>query len=262
MRARVSRTSQPVPSALSPTDSRPRRTRAGRRVYSAADIEAADLKATERERERLSLELHDGLGQHLTGIAFLAKALANRLTAQSVPEGVDAAQIAELTNQAISDIRALARGLQPVATEDNALGVALARLAADTARIYGVECVYSADEMIPVDNQFAANHVYRIAQEAVHNALKHGAQGRISIDFTQHEKSLTLAVTNQGRLPEPISGARSAGLGLGLASMLYRAKQMKARLVLENLRGNKVRMKLSIDKNIAQDLRHKAGKPE
>lgn len=223
-----------------------------RRTYSEADIKAADLKATERERERLSIELHDGLGQHLTGIAFLAKALANRLKAQSVPEAADAGQIAELTNQAISNIRALARGLQPVASEDNALSVALAQLALDTSRIYGADCVYNADQMLLVPNQFAAHHLYRIAQEAVHNALKHGQEGTISIDFTENEKSLTLVVTNLGQLQQKNSGQKPIPAGLGIASMRYRAKLLNARLMLENVSQNKVRLKLLISKNIAQ----------
>ncbi len=223
-----------------------------RRTYSEADIKAADLKATERERERLSIELHDGLGQHLTGIAFLAKALANRLKAQSVPEETDAAQIAELTNQAISNIRALARGLQPVASEDNALSVALTQLALDTSRIYGADCIYNADKMILVSNQFVAHHLYRIAQEAVHNALKHGQEGSISIDFTENEKSLTLAITNFGQLKPAVSGHKPTPAGLGIASMRYRAKLLNARLLLENVGQNKVRIKLLISKNIAQ----------
>ena len=212
---------------------------------------ARDLKIIEREKERLSQELHDGLGQHLTGIAFLAKALANRLVARGAAEAEAAQQIAALTNQAISNTRALARGLRPVGPEDNAFGVALAELTRDVASVYGIECMFSADAAIPVASRMAAHHLYRIAQEAVHNAVKHGAPGGILVDLRDDDETIVLTITNQGSLSASAIGAPA---GIGLSSIRHRAQLLGACLQIRQ-DGNEVFVRVALDRKLAQTLR-------
>jgi signal transduction histidine kinase len=221
---------------------------------SARQITAAELRATEREKVRLSTELHDGVGQHLTGIAFLAKALANRLRTQAAVEAGDAEEIARLTNQAIGNIRALARGLRPVGLEDNALTVALSQLARDVTRVYGVECMFGEDEPVTIASALVSHHLYRIAQEGVHNAVKHGSGDRITLDLVNRGDTITLTVSNKGNLRVPGGSLRDSP-GIGIASMRHRALVIGARLTLENTRADEVRLKVTIGYDAAQTLR-------
>ena len=220
---------------------------------------ARDLKTIEREKERLSHELHDGLGQHLTGIAFLAKALANRLEARSAPETDDAQQIAALTNQAISNTRALARGLRPVGPEDNSFAFALSELTRDVSTIYGIDCSFNADGTIPVASRMAAHHLYRIAQEAVHNAVKHGSGQRILVDLREDENSIVLTISNRGKLAAAIAHGTDMAEGIGIASMRNRAKLLGAGLEIAQV-GKEVSVRVALDKDAAQTLREQ-GKP-
>ena len=211
-----------------------------------------DLRTIEREKERLSHELHDGLGQHLTGIAFLAKALANRLEDRNAPETQDAQQIAALTNQAISNTRALARGLRPVGPEDNAFAVALSVLARDVSTIYGIQCTFNADGAIAVASRTAAHHLFRIAQEAVHNAVKHGAGGKILVDLREDDGKIFLTVANRGTLAAAVEGAD----GIGISSMRNRAKLLAAQLEIRQV-GKEVSVRVALDKKAAQTMREK-----
>jgi signal transduction histidine kinase len=227
---------------------------ASTRRTSPRRLTSAELRAVEREKARLSIELHDGVGQHLTGIAFLAKALANRLGASDPSEAASAEQIAQLTNEAISNIRALARGLRPVGPEDNALIVALGQLARDISHVYGIECRYGADEGATIASPIVSHHLFRIAQEAVHNAVKHGDRGRIGIDLAAKQDQLVLTVTNSGRLGATRDDDGD-GPGIGMISMRYRAQLIGARLSLENVRSHDVRLRVTINRNVAQTLR-------
>lgn len=216
------------------------------------DLEALerDLKTIEREKERLSHELHDGLGQHLTGIAFLAKALANRLEERAPSEAADAQQIAALTNQAISNTRALARGLRPVGPEDTAFAFALSEMSRDVSMIYGVQCMFNADRPIRVASRMAAHHLYRIAQEAVHNAVKHGAGGKILVDLREDEETIVLTVANRGTLAAAVEKAD----GIGISSMRNRAKLLGAKIDIKQT-GKEVSVQVAMDKKAAQTLR-------
>jgi signal transduction histidine kinase len=209
-----------------------------------------DLMTIEREKQRLSHELHDGLGQHLTGIAFLAKALANRLEDRDAPETRDAQQIAALTNQAISNTRALARGLRPVGPEDNAFAVALSVLARDVSTIYGIQCTFNADGTISVASRMVAHHLFRIAQEAVHNAVKHGAGGKIVVDLREANDRIILTVANLGTFAAAVEAAE----GIGISSMRNRAKLLSAQLDITQV-GKEVSVRVSLDKKAAQTMR-------
>ena len=252
---------------IKPNAKRRPRARAGvayRREGNPPDAEeleslARDLKTIEREKERLSHELHDGLGQHLTGIAFLAKALANRLEARNAPETDDAQQIAALTNQAISNTRALARGLRPVGPEDNAFAFALSVLTRDVSTIYGIDCSFNADGTIPVGSRMAAHHLYRIAQEAVHNAVKHGSGRGILVDLREDENTIVLTISNRGKLAPAVGLGNDTSGGIGIASMRNRATLLGANLEIAQI-GKEVSVRVALDKYAAQSLREQ-GKP-
>ncbi len=220
-------------------------------------LQQAILKATEREQERIGQELHDGLGQHLTGVAFLAKALAHKLADQGVPEAADAEQLVQLINRSVSMTRGLAHGLRPVGEEDNALMVALRQLAIDVSDLFKVPCRFINDEPVLIRSPFVAHHLFRVAQEAVNNALKHGDPSLIEIELERksHRSSpdtVLLRVSNNGT---PFAQGADASGGMGLAGMRYRAKLIGAKFALRRDRKPKVGVTVTIDDDIAQTLK-------
>src|SRR5262245_3303027 len=118
----------------------------------ARQLEQRLLDISDAERQRFGQDLHDGLGQHLTGVAFLSKALQQRLEAKQLPEASDATKIASLVSESIGQARALAKGLAPIALEDGGLAAALTQLAWTTSNVFGIECACrSHDDLLVPD---------------------------------------------------------------------------------------------------------------
>jgi PAS domain S-box-containing protein len=183
-------------------------------------LEREILEISERERRRIGQDMHDSLGQLLTGIGFKSKSLQNKIAAQGLPEVQSAGQIAELVTQAISQAKALARGLQPVDPRPTGLMSALQELATSTQELFKVQCVCEVPEPVKIDDSAAATHLYRIAQEACNNAIKHGEAKRITIRLRRDHGALVLSIENDGRaFCEPAT----VGKGMGLGIMRYRA---------------------------------------
>jgi PAS domain S-box-containing protein len=193
-------------------------------------LEEEVLQISERERRRIGQDLHDGLGQHLTGIAFLSKSLQQRLGAKSVAsqpptadESAEAGQIAELVQQAVGQTRALARGLHPVEPSSNGLMAALTELAVRTEAFFHLECAFEYERPVLLPDNVMATHLYRIAQEAVTNAVKHARAKAIRIRLEQHADAWQLSIEDDGvGLPDPAP----IETGLGLRIMHYRAKMI------------------------------------
>ena len=137
-------------------------------------LEKAILDISAREQRRIGQDLHDGLGQHLTGIAFMAKVHEARLAEKHSPETKDAVKIVKLVNEAIHKTRELARGLLPVVSEAHGLMSALQLWAAETENLFGISCQFQCDLPVLIHDDSVAAHLYHIAQEAVNNAIKHG----------------------------------------------------------------------------------------
>jgi len=178
------------------------------------------VQAGEHERQRIGRDLHDGLGQNLAGVALLAQTLADRLRRAASPEARIAGEIADLIREASGQTRSLARGLCPVAEEPEGLTHALRDLADTTAELYEVACTYDCPEPVRVASSTVANHLYRIAQEAVSNAVRHGEPTHIVLRLVRRRGALVLTVEDDGRgLP---ADAESTG-GMGLRTMRHRA---------------------------------------
>jgi PAS domain S-box-containing protein len=199
-------------------------------------LEREIIDVSEEEQKRIGQELHDGLGQHLTGIAFLSKGLEQKLLAREVPEARDAAEVVQLVNQAVSKTRSLARGLYPVELETNGLMSALEQLAARVKMVFGIDCAFRCGEPVLVSSGLMAINLYRIAQEAVNNAVKHGGARHIEIQLSGGHDQAELSVCDDGSGFEPSLLGR--GKGMGLHIMQYRAKMIGANLdIRENSRG-------------------------
>ena len=137
-------------------------------------MEQALLEISSREQRQIGQDLHDGLGQHLTGIAFMSKVLAQQLAGGGAAQSEQARKIVRLVNQAIDKTRELARGLLPVLSGADGLMSALRQWAGEVEDLFHVSCRFECAEPIPISDVGVATHLYHIAQEAVNNAIKHG----------------------------------------------------------------------------------------
>jgi two-component system, NarL family, sensor histidine kinase NreB len=178
------------------------------------------LEVSERERRRIGQDLHDGLGQHLTGIELMTQALEQKLGGRSKADAAQAAKIAHHVREAIRQTRSLARGLSPVALEANGLMSALQELAANAQEMFRIRCVFVCEQPVLIRENTVATHLFRIAQEAVSNAVRHGHATRVDITLTTSPERLVLAVSDNG---SGLAPARPAGHGLGLRIMSHRA---------------------------------------
>ncbi|MEE9470891.1 MAG: sensor histidine kinase, partial [Gemmatimonadota bacterium] len=191
-------------------------------------LEKALLDQSETERRRLGQDLHDGLGQHLTGLAFLGKALEERLQEKGSPEAKDAAKIATLAEQAIAKARSLAQLVSPVSLQAGGLLPALTRLADNIQDVFDISCVVvpSMGDVTTRD-EGVATHLFHITQEAVTNAIKHGHAKSIRIQVRTRDSRLTLSIQDNG-LGMPDRPRSGEGLGLGI--MRHRARMIGATL--------------------------------
>ena len=183
-------------------------------------MESAVLEISGREQRQIGQDLHDGLGQHLTGIAFMSKVLEQQLTEAGAPQAPHAAKIVRLVNDAINRTRELARGLVPVFSDAQGLMSALKQWTVEVEDLFTVRCRFRCPEPILITDVGMATHLYHIAQEAVNNALKHGAPEHIELTLAREGGTGSLIVEDDGiGLPEiPTSHP-----GLGLRIMSYRA---------------------------------------
>jgi two-component system CheB/CheR fusion protein len=193
-------------------------------------LEKENLEISEREQRRIGQDLHDGLCQHLAGIEMLSQVLAHKLKPRSKDAAARAAQIARAVRDAISQTRLLARGLSPVTLEAEGLMAALAELTVNTEKMFRVRCEFDCPEIVKFNDYAAATHVFRIAQEAVSNAIKHGKAKRISLQLRQETDGVSMRVTDDGvGFPENFSG----GSGMGLRIMQARIGMVGGTLRVE-----------------------------
>jgi len=146
-------------------------------------LEQQILSACFEQRRKIGLELHDDLGQRLTAVAFLAAFLARDLARTNSPSAKDAFKMEKLLGDAVSQIRLLARGLFPAALEDGGLLGALERLAEDARAAYRIECRVLWHASASREDSSVALHLYRICQEALSNAVRHGKASRVTIEL-------------------------------------------------------------------------------
>jgi PAS domain S-box-containing protein len=193
-------------------------------------LEREVLESTEREQRRIGQDLHDGLGQHLTGVAFLTKVLTQKLSAMAIPEAAEAVKIEGLIDQAIRQTRNLAKGLQPVVLEARGLATALEEMCLNLTELFSVECRCCIAGELSVDDNSVATNVYYIAREAVNNAVKHSGAKMIAIELRVRAGVGILTVEDGGRGCIPCR----TNQGLGLQIMRYRAEMIGGSLEIRD----------------------------
>lgn len=171
-------------------------------------------QVADRERRRLGHDLHDKLGQHLTGTALAAQVLKEKLVARYCPEASDAEKLVQCLEEGIDFTRNLARGFFSPELRAEGLVVALQNMAETISEQSGINCVLHGEELIPIHDSTVADQLYRIAQEAVTNSVKHAAASHIDIRLAMDGPELCLSVVDDGvGIPDNV---RSQGLGLHL----------------------------------------------
>jgi signal transduction histidine kinase len=186
------------------------------------------------ERRRIGHDLHDGLGQHLTGISLLSETMAQQLASGRTPDPATIETVTRLVSEAVGITRDIAKTLSPVTLERDGLIAAMEELADTSSALFGVNCVWEYDGAngeFPVDRTRSL-HLFRIAQEAVNNSVRHGKARNIKITLSRAagRDEMTVKVADDG---SGLSQKTMTNPGLGLRIMQYRARMLDATLTVE-----------------------------
>ena len=192
-------------------------------------LEQEIIRISEREQRRIGQDWHDGLCQYYAAIGCAAGSLKHNLEKLRSPAAKSAAEIEELIMKGVGQARSLARGLAPVENEARGLQFALEDLTHVSARLLGIECRMICEGPVSIFDNTRANHLYRIAQEAISNASRHGKATVVNVRLSSAEALITLAIEDNGSgFPQPVPESR----GMGLNIMQYRARMIGGQLVI------------------------------
>jgi signal transduction histidine kinase len=199
-----------------------------------AQLQKQVLEISEREQRRIGQDLHDGLGQQLTAIELMCQTIKNdpKVAADRKRLQQELDRLSGYIRSAITQTRSLAHGLTPFKVESGGLEIALADLAETSSASGGIRCRFYCPSPVVVADQKTATHLYRIAQEAVSNALRHSGAQQVKISLTSDEKTLRLEISDDGK-----GFAKAPGAGMGLGMMNHRAQVIGARLDVKSARG-------------------------
>jgi signal transduction histidine kinase len=187
-------------------------------------LRAEVLRSADDHDRRIGQELHDNTGQQLMGLGLLADNLAEALAEKSLAEGQNATRIADGLGESLKEVRLLSQRLIPVELDSRGLMSALTGLASRTNALRDIECVFECQRPVEILNSFCATNLYRIAQEAISNALKHSDARNITVTLEVDGGSVHLSICDDG----VGIGERTESKGMGLRIMKYRAKLMGA----------------------------------
>ena len=181
-------------------------------------LEKDILEISDREQRRIGHDLHDDLCQHLAAIGLMSEVLEHKL--EGSPEAAEARRIAERVQGAIEKTRTLARGLSPLEMESSDLITALTELASNARKTFSIACRFRGEIPVPVKDAAVSTHLYRIAQEALGNAIRHGRAREVTITLEARGNEAVLSIVDNGiGIPEE----KEPGQGMGLRTMKYRA---------------------------------------
>jgi signal transduction histidine kinase len=194
-------------------------------------LEKLVIDASDTQRRRIGRDLHDTLGQNLTGLSFLIQGLSRQLAAKLPDQSEIADKIVRQTNESIAQVRFLAKGLTPVGLGEDGLAAALGELAGDTESLFGIPCVFQCDKPVIFNNESVSTQLYHIAQEAVNNATKYAQADRIDINLAAAGQGIRLVVSDDG---VGLSGSLVGSGGMGMSIMRYRAGVIGASLRIDS----------------------------
>ena len=192
-------------------------------------LEKEVLEIADLEKHRIGQDLHDDLCQHLAGISMMGNLLYKELSGLGLKQAEDARQIAEMIRNAVDHARILAKGLSPLNIAQGGLMAGLEMLASNTETVFRMPCRFECPVAVHLEDLAVATHVYRIAQEALHNAVKHSRGTQAVITLETGPEGIAVTVRDDGvGLPESMQN--HSGGGLGMHTMFYRARIIGATL--------------------------------
>jgi signal transduction histidine kinase len=207
--------------------------RTGNDVTQRLELEDEVVKAAEEERQNTAQDLHDGLGSLLTGIDYRMQALANECVTQKLAQADEVATISNLIRDAISQTRGIARGLHPTGSKPADLMDALRSLVFNSRTNSDTQLRFNCRSPVLIEDPSTVNHLYRIAQEAFNNAIKHSKATYITVSLAQKDDHTILKVLDDGvgfNFQGPETG------NLGLKTMHYRARTINGSLTVDRRR--------------------------
>ncbi len=226
-----------------------RMTGASADVTERKQLEKEILSISDREQRRIGQDLHDGLGQQLTAIEFMAQSLKGDMADLKPPRPDLLGQLtclAGFLREAITQTRALAHGLTAFMLDASGLHAALAELVQRTNTLGRVRCRFVCPVPVLLHDSETAGHLYRIAQEAVANALRHASASEVGVSLTGGDGHILLTVSDNGK-GLPVS--RKHGGGIGLQVMRHRANAIGAELTIDSKRGKGVTVSCRLRRN-------------
>lgn len=213
------------------------------------------LEIAAMEQRRIGQELHDGIGQELTGLAMLTQRLLGELADQALPQAAAAAKIRTELEQALSHVRAISKGLVPIEVDAEGLTVALADLAARTSELHRIACRFECPRPIAGSDNQTAMQLYRMSQEAVTNAVKHGHARNILIRLGTEGDRTVLRVIDDGS-GFAVAAQKQNVSGTGLRIMRYRAQLIGAQLEISPARPHGTIVSCSVPHRRPADRPH------
>ncbi len=219
-----------------------------RNITERKRLEREILEVSSRERQTIGRDLHDGLGQELTGIALMLRGLATRLQKENPPIVDQVNEVVGLVNQSIDTARNLARGLLPVTTEGGGLTLALRALADRSRALYGFNVTLQTNVSSRVSmSETTASHLYRIAQEALTNTARHGRASTAEIVLEVSDEAFVLEISDDG---VGIGDPGGPATGMGLKIMKYRADMIGAGFEVSRNRPRGTTVRVSGDRSM------------
>jgi PAS domain S-box-containing protein len=183
-------------------------------------LEEEILYISEKERIRIGQDLHDGIGQDMTGISYLYRVVAGKLEKKELPDREEIERLSELIDGTKESIRMISKGLSPVNMRSDGIQYALAELCNNMESIYDISCTFDFDERIAFKDNSVATHIFYIVLESMSNAVKHGASENISVSLVHTGDGIEIMVRDDGK---GFNKDNHSGKGIGLALMKYRA---------------------------------------
>ena len=201
-----------------------------RDINDRVEMERGIVLASERERRRIAQDLHDGLGQLLVGAAYLTGIVKQDLAARDFPESRQLDRILEVLEEAKTQTRIMDREVRPVEPHADGLMLALERMGERTQNLFHIRCHFKCPRPVLIQDHMVATHLFRIAQEAVTNAIKHASPERIEISLTDAPGQIILAVNDDGL---GMSARQRKPAGMGLDNMRRRAAMIVSSLAIQ-----------------------------
>jgi two-component system, LuxR family, sensor kinase FixL len=206
-----------------------------RDVTNARHAEERILDLARKEQRRIASDLHDTLGQELTGIKLMAEVLANKLRSAGSEQAAAAEDIADVVQSALADMRRITRAIAPADLSAEGLAAALRDLGAITREVFGVACGVRIRQPLIIRSDAAATHLYQLAREAIDNAVRHGEAEHITVQLSAGKTRGRLVVSDNGQGFRRDS--RSAD-GVGLQIMHHRGELLNGELSVETSPGS------------------------